>query len=872
MSFAPPAKRLDQLTQDPASLELSDCIAKTIRDENGNKELGRTVFSHCLIVGEVARCLLGRFLPHLRRNLFPIGSELIAAAHDVGKISPTFQEKIRRSKTTTPHYIPNSLKGLETVDPDMEENWGGHAGVSELAARAYLGEKYTDTHTCKYIPSILGQHHGRSPSISGRLALDDVFGGEAWQYRRKELFEALEKKLECDWPQIESELKARILAGLTTVSDWIGSGTLFDDPKNENWLPLIEKSIDLAGLIPIAIKPDLSFEEIFGCPPRAIQQRLMEVCQEPGVYVLEAPMGIGKTEAALYTAYQILKAGHASGIYFALPTQLTSEKIHERVERFLEKILPLSCSQSVQLVHGNAWLKSEIGEEGHPGGSWFSSTKRAILAPFGVGTVDQALMAVMNVKHGFVRAFGLVGKVVILDEVHSYDSYTGTILDKLVEALRDLKCTVIILSATLTLERRQALMNGTLKDDRYPLVSVANKGGLSEFAVEPDADSQTIIHFCKEDQSALEEALYRAEKGQQVLWVENTVVEAQLLFLQIAARSKELNIECGLLHSRFLKCDRKKIEDKWVGYFGKFGAEKRKERGRIWVGTQILEQSLDIDADFLITRICPTDMILQRTGRLWRHSETLRPASSLREAWILSPSLESALEDPEKALGRSIYVYSPYILLRSIEIWENLSALSLPGSIRNLIERTHQYREEKGIWQKLQQQLSERRERLQQLAGIGLSSGGKTLPECKASTRYGEIDNVEVLLVREFSLEKNGLRLKFLDGTEIFIPKLSNSNLRLRRQLGASLAKNTLQIHENMAPQAVESLHELNGLEGYIYLGAKDESKLQVAKVLSSEKLVSLNGSNAHPSKHLRYNSTLGYRVDDDEYQRQTNV
>ena len=169
-------------------------------------------------------------------------------------------------------------------------------------------------------------------------------------------------------------------------------------------------------------------------------------------------MGIGKTEAALYAAYQALTQGSATGIYFALPTQLTSDKIYDRMNSFLAKVLAEDCKFRSLLLHSSAWLRdTELGEEGMPGNGWFSSRKRGLLAPFAVGTIDQALMGVMNVKHGFVRTFGLAGKVVILDEVHSYDSYTGTIIDKLVQTLRELDCTVIILSATLTAERRVRL-------------------------------------------------------------------------------------------------------------------------------------------------------------------------------------------------------------------------------------------------------------------------------------------------------------------------------------------------------------------------------------------------------------------------------
>ncbi len=187
-------------------------------------------------------------------------------------------------------------------------------------------------------------------------------------------------------------------------------------------------------------------------------------------------MGMGKTEAALYAAYQMLVQEKATGIYFALPTQLTSNKIYDRFNSFLHQIVSTETPQHALLLHSGAWLMdTEMGEEGSPGGAWFNHRKRGLLAPFAVGTIDQALMAVMNVKHGFVRAYGLAGKVVILDEVHTYDLYTGTILNALVEFLRQIDCTVIILSATLSQTRRDALLQQSTTSEAYPLITARHQ-------------------------------------------------------------------------------------------------------------------------------------------------------------------------------------------------------------------------------------------------------------------------------------------------------------------------------------------------------------------------------------------------------------
>ena len=837
------------------AMPLQCCLAKTRVNENLKKVDGRNVFDHCLIVGEVAKELLARMPAFLRSSLFPDGSELVAAIHDIGKVSPTFQEKIYRG---TDGYVPNSLYSLAHINPDMERNWGYHAGIS-MATAQYL-------QTGRYIPQIIGQHHGYSPELNGLVAEDQVFGGTLWQERRSELVQNLKDATELQFPKVENLLQAKAISGLTTVADWIGSGPGFDKP-DDDWRSFIKQAIDEAGFVLPNLVKHLSFRDIFGFEPRAIQDSLIQQASQPGIYILEAPMGIGKTEAALYAAYNIVASGGATGVYFALPTQLTSNRIHDRVNDYLERILASDCvHRRALLLHSNAWLKEIVmGEDGGPGGNWFQSGKRGILAPFAVGTIDQALMAVMNVKHGFVRAYGLAGKVVILDEVHSYDAYTGTILDKLVETLRGLQCTVIILSATLTKERREKLLNQTVSDNSYPLVSARKDCDNAPIEIRAAIESKTTvaIQSCKHVDTAIDEALKRSELGQQVLWIENTVGEAQKNYSILAARAHGLGIECGLLHSRYLKADRERLEEYWVTRYGKGNAAQRRECGRILVGTQVLEQSLDIDADFLVTKICPTDMLLQRIGRLWRHSETIRPADSCCEVWILKPEYAHALEHPDKEFGPTAKVYSPYVLLRTVEVWSDIKELVLPDQIRSLIEATYREQTESPLMIKYKEVLKKRQEMLERLALGGISVGTKTLPESKASTRYSEQENVEVLLLNSFCHERdrNGTTVKLLDGSELFLPFQSQAKSKLKqRYLAASLAQQTVHVADYLAPEALP-VNNLEWLKGYFYLGDREqeESLLRIAIVSQDGELKSLTGSDASATYRLSYNQRLGY-------------
>jgi len=832
-------------------LTLDQCLAKTVKIANDTLVKGVSVSTHCQVVGHVAKELVGRQPRWLRDALFPSGSDLVAACHDVGKVSPHFQEKIHSAIDKKAHGIGNS---------ELDSTLGGHAAVSQACLTGIAA---------KPTPEILGRHHGYAPTSLGKPN-DQNYGGPAWQQTRMDLVAGLKREFATEWPAVANEFQANVLSGLTCVADWIGSGTLFDgvcadgtlDP--EPWSDRVVRAVDSAGFVGFAVQPDLSFNDVFGFEAREAQEKLIQAADQPGVYVLEAPMGMGKTEAALYAAYRALARGTATGIYFALPTQLTSEKIHDRMNAFLARVLAEDCKFRSLLLHSSAWLRdTELGEEGMPGHGWFNSAKRGLLAPFAVGTIDQALMGVMNVKHGFVRTFGLAGKVVILDEVHSYDSFTGTIMQKLVQALRELHCTVIILSATLTAERRGDLLGEALDEAAYPLVSAVPKGKPAFCRAVTQTDTAAVDTTVKHDDcDALEQAIRRAERGEQVLWVENIVAQAQDRFRTIAARAQACGtkIECGLLHSRFQRADRATNEEKWVRCFGKGGYDKRGACGRILVGTQVLEQSLDIDADFLVTRLCPTDMLFQRIGRLWRHREAdgLRPTAARREAWILAPELEESRNDT-RVWGKTGKVYMPYVLYRTLSVWERKGQVSLPQEIRPMLEATYAEQVEGiEVLMKCKEDVRKTRARLEALARIGLSTGGPAHPESKATTRYSEMESCEVLLIRKKILDDTGTTVTLLNGDALRLPKAVRREERGEwRRLAAKFQQNVVMVPEYLAPSTPR--RHVKWLEEYVYLGDWDESPFRVALVTADGTLSGVDGGTALDGYELKYTSTSGY-------------
>ena len=697
---------------------------------------GISVYDHMVNVGCVARCIAETSPEILDR--FQLRSSVVgtlAALHDLGKISPGFQ---RKCKAWLEENGLTKIAGNGCWDTGMESD---HGKVSHAAIQTFLVEKGIDRKTAKFVSTVLGAHHGRltPPNDRGyrpQRAISETYSSIDWDAERK-------ANAQKTWGRFaESSTSFTFsgtspslwwLAGLTSVADWIGSDErFFPSENNEN--PINNEvaalqALDTIGFRQIEFIRNLSFHDLFHDAEKPeilwvsneMQEKTLTVINGPGVYVIEAPMGMGKTEAALWAAYQILVSGKGTGIYFALPTQATSNRMHLRMNEFVRRIS--RASNASRLIHGNAWLMDQtagllpaatspgsVSEDARSGRDWFASAKRALLAPFGVGTVDQALLGVVAAKHFFVRHFALAGKVVILDEVHSYDLYTGTLIDKLITTLEGLGCTVVVLSATLSGKRRGQIVshpddNSNKAELPYPLITGRHEGNPLEPAAAAPPTSRTIkVDFITAEDAA-KEAINLAQNGGAVLWICNTVDSAQKQYQRFMELTQE-DFPVGLLHSRFPFWRREKIEDEWMTRFGKNGATRC---GSILVSTQIVEQSVDLDADLLITELAPTDMLLQRLGRLWRHDrkDDDRPVDTARLCIVKEKnSLEDFRNMKPKAiidaLGGKAHVYDPFVLLRSLDVWHGQNEVNIPAQIRMLIELTYEDRDnEPESWLKL---------------------------------------------------------------------------------------------------------------------------------------------------------------------------
>lgn len=568
----------------------------------------------------------------------------------------------------------------------------------------------------------LGGHHGCYLCAEAKptaLPFAGSIGSEVFDDLRLELLAILEKRFGPlpEPEEVPKGAKLHWFTGAMIFCDWIGSNTTWFPASDAadravKFEEIARSALEEIGIHRTGVKSPLGFEDLFALgPARPLQEALIGSMDSPGLYIVEAPMGGGKTEAALAGAYRRWSEGNERGLFFAMPTQLTSNRIRDRVEDFFKRVV--SEDSALALAHGNAWLlENRIrslqpqpaetpGESDNAveANAWFSDNRRAMLAPFGVGTIDQALMAVVPVKHSALRMFGLGGKVVVIDEVHSYDPFTSALVDRLVSWLIELGGTVIVLSATLTAARRASLVEAAdgreeITPDAYPLLTKVATGNALAEHVRIDAQQGAerevgIRRLPANEELWMDEVASVARNGACVLVIRNTVALAQESYRALKAHCTESGIEFGLIHSRFTQSEREKNETRWTGLLGREGSN-RPENGAILVGTQVLEQSLDIDADLLVTDLAPTDLILQRIGRLHRHQRRRPEGCEKPLCIILCPDVDwsAARSEVESALAPHRFIYPPFSLYMADQVWKDSTSICLPCGIRPVLEKS----------------------------------------------------------------------------------------------------------------------------------------------------------------------------------------
>jgi CRISPR-associated endonuclease/helicase Cas3 len=594
-----------------------------------------------------------------------------------------------------------------------------------------------------WMAAVLG-HHGKPPE-EGRLPVD-VFkcvadkplarsreDAAAFARAARELLEPGVLKSELDLDALLARVKRASwwLAGFAILCDWLGSDSSHfpyrtePQPLDAYWAEArrgAANAVARSGLAVANPRQYDGFEKLFPAiaSPSPLQRAAADVDlgEGPQLFVLEDLTGSGKTEAALVLAHRLMAVGRGEGLFFALPTMATANAMHARVEPLVSVLFegqpnyllthsgPRLTDRDRLMLVGSGAEAAYGREEQLPAtraaSDWLSDKrKKALLADAGVGTIDQALLAALQSKHAALRLFGLHRHVLVVDEVHACDAYMLRVLCELLRMHAALGGSAILLSATLPMEQRRQLTRAFAEGlgrkgaplpsaMEYPLLTGFGSGRILEQAVAPRTDSpRTLAIGWRESLDAVVGRLVEAARaGFCACWVRNSVADAREGYEAVAAALGPGKVT--LFHARFALGDRLRIEQRVVERFGPKSTVAERG-GHVVVATQVVEQSLDIDFDVMVTDLCPIDLVIQRAGRLHRHPGR-QPARPLPKLEVLAPVWT---EDPPAGwlrgpFRRTAHVYDdPAVLWRTAGELRRRGRLALPQDARALVEAVY---------------------------------------------------------------------------------------------------------------------------------------------------------------------------------------
>ncbi|MGV9939005.1 CRISPR-associated helicase Cas3' [Streptomyces sp. NPDC003401] len=667
----------------------------------------------------------------------------LAGVHDIGKATPAFACQVDQLADVM-RDAGLEMRSRQAMGPDRRLAPHGLAGQVLLAE--WLEERHSwAARQCGQFAVAVGGHHGVPPESSQVKALYDHEellrtpgrSSGVWRQTQTELLDACAEHFGVRdrislWKAVKLPQTVQVLlSAVVIVSDWIASNPdLFPyfpegaARTGEERLAAAWRGLDLPAPWR-ADDPAGDAQELFGgrfgfpagAKVRPVQEAAVElarVMEVPGLMVVEAPMGEGKTEAALAVAEIFAARSGAGGVFFALPTMATGNAMFPRLLEWLERLPGSGGSRrSVHLAHAKAALNEEFagllarggrvaavdvdavvpaprsGGEGRVASgelvahSWLRGRKKAMLASFVAGTVDQLLFAGLKSRHLALRHLAVAGKVVVIDEAHAYDTYMSVYLDRVLAWLGAYRVPVVVLSATLPAARRREMVEayagvtGTgaesvWGDGEYPLLTAVAPGGVPVVRC-PEASARAVDVRVERLSDGLDVLADRLEAeladGGCALVVRNTV--GRVLEAARVLRDRFGEDAVTVAHSCFVDVDRAAKDSDLLGRFGPPGRATGRPSGRhIVVASQVAEQSLDVDFDLLVSDLCPVDLLLQRMGRLHRHrrgeNQEGRPAR-LRTATCLLTGVDWQSDVPAPVRG-SAAVYGAYALLRSAAV------------------------------------------------------------------------------------------------------------------------------------------------------------------------------------------------------------
>ena len=665
---------------------------EVLAKSKGHTMVEKTLWRHswetlaiCTAIYETLPKRVKRLLPH---NVF-----VLAFIHDVGKSSYCHQ----------------------IVHMRHSHCRAGEAAVFFYNKRSKQGE---------IAGNVVGWHHGeRTPPYSN--SHNEYNGDIGYNLTRLKMLDDAQKLFGSVGKL--TPRNATMLTALITISDWLASE---DNSFPADWTPPINASIDSIALDTngelmkqarkvieksgfcnvFKPKKPLKFEKIFGKKPRKFQTALAKLLNKRGIYIVEAPPGSGKTKGVNHVVSNFLSKDLASGMAFANPTKFLSNQQADDVDAMLiatyegfqqkdeelkklgKRLRPAKVSHSSAIYDAPTSGRVENIDVSR----FFDRSKLVLLNPFSVGTIDQLMMSILNVHHFYLRFFGLAGKIVVIDEYHSYDGYMTPIINRLCKMLYDIGCTVILVSATMPTWKINEFKFGVAPKVNqptgmkpYPALHDVLRGKVYALppVTEPEPRKVDISWIQKDDVAS--KALTLASLGANVIIYANTVQSAQDYCTNLERMINVKNIPIELFHSRFMHSDRDAIQNKWmrtVKAGSREDATIKRPQGAVYIATQVAEQGMDLDFDFVFSELCPMEALIQRLGR-GRRDDANNPyrapiCSATSELFII----DCITIEGKDFFGTSACMYMEYLLHATKICLQSISHIQIPDGIPALVD------------------------------------------------------------------------------------------------------------------------------------------------------------------------------------------
>jgi CRISPR-associated endonuclease/helicase Cas3 len=730
------------------------------------------------------------------------------ALHDIGKLDIRFQSKVK-SLAEKIYSEPLPQNGIKNY-------FHGDRGYAWFVADSE--QLKIKSKSRRWLQNGLAQVAGHHGSIPVKAELDyfpnaqDQQARLAWITRVEQLFLT---PVGLTLNNIPRSSPPVLLAGFCSICDWLGS--------NEHYFPYQNQAIELDDYLLEKQKVAHQVLTDFGLLAQAknntgmaslypqlsahnIQTLIEQLAVQPCLVLMEANTGSGKTEAALALASRLLSANLAESITFALPSQATANAMFDRLESVIGRLF--DDSPHLILAHGKSQFnphftqiiqqqaqKQNIQQQEEANAQcseWLaSSRKRAFLGACAVTTVDQVLLsAIKSVRHHFVRQFGIGKSVLIVDEVHAYDAYMYGLLTAVISQQKQAGGSVILLSATLASQQKQDLcaawgVEATGLDNRYPLILQVTENKLNSFTLDHEIPPSTVkierwsSSDLRLDEAQLARIVAEVRRGQRCGIVCNLVDDAQTIAQKLSQYNQ---IPVDLFHSRYRFCDRMSIEQTVIEKYGKDAPAT----GRVLVATQVIEQSLDLDFDWLISFLCPIDLLFQRMGRLQRHPKPVRVLPAV--CTVILPEKVEFLDEKSKPYGLHQLIYqNSRALWRSQQLLQQHDEIVFPQAYRDWIERVYQ----PAAWPNEPQALTKfhadyvEKQKGKQFAASELS---------KINHFFQDTESNAALLTRESELNLSVIPVQLVEGKRYFIDGQAVPRIKKDYYQLESLAQNSIAV------------------------------------------------------------------------------